>query len=1811
MKRIRLVIPPNLRGLRAFLLAASLATGFLASTSEAGDFDNVNAAATDPDGYDPAVFQPVEIHRGFEPNQVFELDGDIESISPSSGNLNLSIPLGQVYTVGPLLSYQLRVTHNSTVWESMQVGCATLDNGCEVTHGEATFMVPNPHSNAGIGWEIHLGKLLPPRPPSGLNAIEKQLYPSIGQDSPHVGERWLYVSPDGSSHDLIPLPGRDNSTGNGPVRYSKDGSRLRMEQIGPGLIEVQHPNGVISEFEKKSTFKGTEFCSTSGTGCWRFKRQYDPRGNEIWISYSKSADNKTEKWQVHDSTGRAHDINFSREKVKTGGGDGAAPFHVRNALTPENPPPDPNATALWDEMGEMERIVTSIRVSVFGGVRKSYIFHYAPKTFTRPSAHDRSVFPGTGSLHSRDLVSIDGPSFDDYAFETDPGGRVKKLTLPTGGQFAYQYGNWDYPTQCVYKEFNFEIEPEYSQQGVVRKQRLNPNFASTDPRNVEAEWVYTDELVPSSINPDDWSGNTCQRAKYRKTVVRAPAGENGHYRKTVYYFSVAEGEQHPLPGDMIKDWRVTDNGLPYAKGGVFTLNETDPNEILFLSQETFDCSSPSSCSKKRQEWVRYATEYRQCNKEFDSPGCFSINPTLVARRTVFRDDGGRWRQTNFKDFNGAGSARLVETKDNFASSGVSRQERTDYSVTAGSINQNPDNLGYFDVGTPSGYLPTTGQPWILHPFRWKAVTEGATTYLSEHQFNFRGELECSRQHRDAGTVPAYGSAPVGNRSRNDLTTKLTFGTVVGTDAGLPTSEAIAGGDTGNLSKTILCSSVGNSAAGSRYVRKHFYEDLQLKQSRFDGSSDFPNLYKAEIDGNTGLASKVFDISDQHTRFFYDALGRLTIADPDDALGAANLNIDYQYGATHRISRATLRRTLPSGPDLTWDRRVFDHFGRFLNHLKTHPTPLANADKVFFEERYDALGRTKSMGTWEWDFDDEIFNNDTRPDDTNTLAVTFRTTFEEIDVFGRPHKVRAPDGQIENRAYAGDRVTTSNVNVATSETGTTNEQTKTLFDSQGRVTEIRTPEYNTAFFYDPLGNVKSSRRVAAGQASQWRVFTWDGRGFLTKEQHPELGSVSSTRGSVIYTRDALGNVRTKNDGTHTLSYQYDGMGRLTSVKEGARTWQEFEYGKETDNTATNFKWGKLTRAVRHNYVGPSPTETDDWEVEETYEYEGVLGQASSRNTTVTNFKHGGEIVTEFAATQAWFYDPLGNVTTTGYPICSAAICSAASGGTPGISASVTTQYNQGLPVRATATGSLRGDYIYHPNFQLGELNYSSGSSFTPRTRTTWELDPQRMQRPRNHRIFQLDSVGNPQGAAIFNAGTYLYDGAGNITDIGSDEYVYDGASRLLKGTVRKAGPARKETYTYDIYDNMLTQTRDSNPPLVFVYDAIKNRQIGSGDKLYDRAGRLTTVGTSHFLEWDALGMQLSHSKVGAAEISIYGPGNLRIASFEAPSQDVTFLVRDLNGKPLRLFLKDDLSAPVIHDRDFFYGPEGLFASRTATAAKRFFHKDHLGTPRLITDDLGGVRGRHDYYAFGQEAGDPSLQYDDRIAKFTGHERDPLGDTDYMLGRTYAFPFNRFLTPDPARDGWNLYAYVANNPIRYVDPNGESPIDAAIGFLDAVGSNFFGGVGRDKPINADFAAGQRAGDIVSIGLGVIEAFVGGAGVLGGLAAEVPSAGTSTVVVANSLVVASHGALVVSTAAGNLGQAISEMRSGGHSSGGGRGRGSNRNDREMVDAAAREVGVDRNKFGKYLEKLKGLEGRRGDENLEFGELIERAKEFKENGA
>ena len=125
-------------------------------------------------------------------------------------------------------------------------------------------------------------------------------------------------------------------------------------------------------------------------------------------------------------------------------------------------------------------------------------------------------------------------------------------------------------------------------------------------------------------------------------------------------------------------------------------------------------------------------------------------------------------------------------------------------------------------------------------------------------------------------------------------------------------------------------------------------------------------------------------------------------------------------------------------------------------------------------------------------------------------------------------------------------------------------------------------------------------------------------------------------------------------------------------------------------------------------------------------------------------------------------------------------------------------------------------------------------------------------------------------------------------------------------------------------------------------------------------------------------------------------------------------------------------------------------------------DHLGTPRMIIDQTGSLANvkRHDYLPFGEElfagTGGRTVAHgytgDGVRQRFTDKERDIETEMDFFEVRYFSSKQGRFTGLDPYNpmldsedeehfmkylsqpQQWNRYAYVTNNPLRYIDPTG---------------------------------------------------------------------------------------------------------------------------------------------------------------------------------
>lgn len=104
-------------------------------------------------------------------------------------------------------------------------------------------------------------------------------------------------------------------------------------------------------------------------------------------------------------------------------------------------------------------------------------------------------------------------------------------------------------------------------------------------------------------------------------------------------------------------------------------------------------------------------------------------------------------------------------------------------------------------------------------------------------------------------------------------------------------------------------------------------------------------------------------------------------------------------------------------------------------------------------------------------------------------------------------------------------------------------------------------------------------------------------------------------------------------------------------------------------------------------------------------------------------------------------------------------------------------------------------------------------------------------------------------------------------------------------------------------------------------------------------------------------------------------------------------------------------------------------------------DHLGSVDVVLDEQGEVVERRDYLPYGSERlSDSAPDATETDHKFTGKKLDDETGLYYYGARYYDPLISRFLAFDPWQgnlsdpQSLNKYAYVLNNPIKFIDPTG---------------------------------------------------------------------------------------------------------------------------------------------------------------------------------
>ena len=365
---------------------------------------------------------------------------------------------------------------------------------------------------------------------------------------------------------------------------------------------------------------------------------------------------------------------------------------------------------------------------------------------------------------------------------------------------------------------------------------------------------------------------------------------------------------------------------------------------------------------------------------------------------------------------------------------------------------------------------------------------------------------------------------------------------------------------------------------------------------------------------------------------------------------------------------------------------------------------------------------------------------------------------------------------------------------------------------------------------------------------------------------------------------------------------------------------------------------------------------------------------------------------------------------------------------------------------TQAGAFATGVKYYPNGAIREFHYGNGirhqmlqnaRQLPARSTDTGVLDME----------YGFDENGNVLATADHlnssRSRWMQYDDLDRLTAAGSasfggdhwHRFTYDVLDNLRSwklGAATAGGAPAKDFATYE-YDtkNRLTrilgtggQVRES-----FTWDVQGNLKTKTGTTWnFDYGNRNRGIANQEGFRYDGHGRRVSTwlPQQGRSRFYMYAQsGQLLFEGSETQQKNMEHV---------------HLGGSLIASIEYLHGGGGTQV--------RYKHTDALGTPVVMTDAAGNeIAGtRKVYEPFGQPLGGDV----DGIG-YTGHVMDPQSDLVYMQQRYYDPEVGRFLSIDPVSassvtgSNFNRYNYAANNPYRFVDPDGRFAMPWCTGSL----------------------------------------------------------------------------------------------------------------------------------------------------------------------
>ncbi|MDF0676563.1 MAG: DUF6531 domain-containing protein [Nitrospira sp.] len=815
--------------------------------------------------------------------------------------------------------------------------------------------------------------------------------------------------------------------------------------------------------------------------------------------------------------------------------------------------------------------------------------------------------------------------------------------------------------------------------------------------------------------------------------------------------------------------------------------------------------------------------------------------------------------------------------------------------------------------------------------------------------------------------------------------------------------------------------------------------------RFSSMTAYPQLLLTEIeDRNSNLTTLVRDSlgrlknvlspSGKSLQFTYDASNRITQVSDNagrtvtytyDASGRlwkvtnpANGITEYTYDAGHRML------TIKDPKNITYLTNTYDANGRVATQTQ--------ADSTTFQFAYTLDGSGKV----------------TQTDVTDPRNVVRRVTFNSD---GYALTDTAAFGQPEAQTLTYERQAVSNLILSV--TDALNRKTAYTYDAKGNVLTVTrlatTPNaVTTTFTYESTYNQVAT---ITDPLNHTTTLGYDSKGNLTAITNAlsEITTLTvNTQGQPLTITDPLnntttltytqGDLATTTDPLSRTSTRFvDAIGRLLALTDPNKN--QTRYDVDTMNRVT-----KLIDALNgqtqlaYDPNGNLLTVADAKSQVTTYTYNNMDRLATRQdallNTETYTYDNNGNVSTVLDRknqTTTYTYDLLNRRTKATFQDSTSTNYTYDAGNR----ITQVQEKNSGGTVTATITRTYDGlDRLTQEVTPEGTVNYTYDNASRRATMTVVGQTQVTYTYDNADRLTQVQ-----QGTSTTSI---AYDIAGRRTSLtlpntNSIVYAYNAASELTSLTYKQGATTLGDlAYTYEATGNRIktggTFARTNLPPVLTTTNYNANNQqttFGASTETYDLNGNLATVtqgGNTTTYTWNARN-QLT---------AISGPGVTASFTYDSFGRRTG---KTINGTTTN-FVYDGLN-PVQEKNGGTVTANLLtglgideFFTRTDGAGARALLPDALGSTVALGDNTGTLQTQYTYEPFGvvSQTGAASTN----SYKYTGREDDGTG-LFYYRARYYQPRVQRFIAEDPLGFGgrdFNVYAYVQNNPNRFIDPLG---------------------------------------------------------------------------------------------------------------------------------------------------------------------------------